>query len=173
MDDEAFGINNGKLVIRVVTCMIMIRSYVPGFSKRCTSCCWCIRNLMAGSTRRIQWRSLMVCGRVIFTFCQISDFLLQCYAFSKFSLIFKWPKSQETSIGDFLQHRHVRVDFSCKKKPRKEKLFLDAKLRFCGNSHRYWKNQKKLLAIFRRILEKLQKTPQKSWENFWNFRTIS
>ncbi len=56
--------------------MIMIRSYVPGISRRCTtSCCWCIRNRMTGSTRRIQWRSLMVSWRVIFTFHHISDFL--------------------------------------------------------------------------------------------------
>ncbi len=32
MDDEAVGINNGELVIRVVTCMMMmIRSYIPGY----------------------------------------------------------------------------------------------------------------------------------------------
>ncbi len=74
MDDEAIGINNGELVIRVVTCMIMIHLYVPGFSKRRTSCCGYIQNRMAGSTRRIQWHSRMLSGMVIFTFCQISDF---------------------------------------------------------------------------------------------------
>ncbi len=62
---------------------------------------------VAGSIRRIQWRSPMVSKRVIFTFCQISDFLQQFYTFSKFSLIFKLPKSEKTSIGDFFQHRHV------------------------------------------------------------------
>ncbi len=30
MDDEAVGINNGISVIRVVICMMMICSYVPG-----------------------------------------------------------------------------------------------------------------------------------------------
>ncbi len=34
-------------------------------------------------------------------------FLRQFYAFSIFSLIFKWPKSEETSIGDFFQEHHV------------------------------------------------------------------
>ncbi len=38
MDDEAVGINNGESVIRLLTCMIMTRSYVPWFSRRCTSC---------------------------------------------------------------------------------------------------------------------------------------
>ncbi len=33
MDDEAVGINNRKSVIHVVTCMIMIRSYISGFSR--------------------------------------------------------------------------------------------------------------------------------------------
>ncbi len=28
-------------------------------------------------------------------------------AFSKSSLIFKWPKSEEISIGDFFQYHHV------------------------------------------------------------------
>ncbi len=37
MDDEVGGINKGKSVIHIVTCMIMIRLYVPWFSK-CTSC---------------------------------------------------------------------------------------------------------------------------------------
>ncbi len=92
MDDEAIGINNGKSVIHVLTCMIMIRSYIPGFS-RCTSC-WCTRNRMGGSTQRIQWHSPMLSGRVIFTFCQISDLLRRFYTFSKFSLIFKWPKKR-------------------------------------------------------------------------------
>ncbi len=36
-----------------------------------------------------------------------SRFLLQFYAFSKFLLIFKWPKSEETSIGDFFQHHSL------------------------------------------------------------------
>ncbi len=54
-----------------------------------------------------QWCSPMVSGRVIFTFCQNSDFLLQFYAYSKFLLILKSPKSKETSIGDFFQHHHV------------------------------------------------------------------
>ncbi len=30
MDDEAVGINNGGSVIRVVTCMMMICSHIPG-----------------------------------------------------------------------------------------------------------------------------------------------
>ncbi len=30
MDDEAVGINNGKSVIHIVTCMIMIHLYVQG-----------------------------------------------------------------------------------------------------------------------------------------------
>ncbi len=122
MDDEAVDINNGESVIRIVTCMIMIRSYVPGFSRRCTSC-WCIRNQMADSTGR-QWRSPMISGRVIFTFCQISDFSRQFYAFSKFLLIFKWPKSEETLIGYFFQHHPspcVRQDFFSYKKKRKRK----------------------------------------------------
>ncbi len=127
MDDKVVGTNNGKLVIHAVTCMIMICSYVPRFSRRCTSC-QCIRNRMAGSTQGTQWCSPMVSGRVIYTFCQISDFLRQFYTFSKFSLIFKWPKSEETSmIGDL------------KTKTKKEKLILGAKTRFCGNSHIYLK----------------------------------
>ncbi len=115
------GINNGELVIQVVTCMIMIRLYVPGFSKRCISCCWCIWNQMAGSIWRIQWRSRIMSGRVIFTFCQISDFLLQFYAFSKFSLVFKRPKSEETSFGDFSSITMCKSRFFPKKKKKKKK----------------------------------------------------
>ncbi len=49
----------------------------------------------------------------------------QFYAFSKFSLIFKWPKSEETSIGDFFQHHHVeeQIFFFTKKKRKKKNWF--------------------------------------------------
>ncbi len=40
MDDKAVGINNGESVIRLVNYMMMIRPYVSGISRRCTSCCW-------------------------------------------------------------------------------------------------------------------------------------
>ncbi len=134
MDDEAVGINNRKSVICVVTCMIMIHSYAPGFSRRCTSYCWCIWNWMVCSTRRIQWHSPMVSGWVTFTFSQISDFLRQFYAFSKFLLIFKWPISEESIT--MCKSRF----FPTKKKKKKEKLILGAKMRFCGNSHKFsWK----------------------------------
>ncbi len=72
MDDKVVGINNGELVIRVVTCMTMIHSYVP--------------ECLGGS------------------YSFFAEFQIFCSIFtlsSKFSLIFKWPKSEETSIGDF------------------------------------------------------------------------
>ncbi len=74
-------------------------------------------------------------------FCQISDFLWQFYAFSNFSLIFKWPKSEETSIGTFSSIIMYKSRFLPTKK---EKLnlwlrrisvaivtFLEIKSRFC------------------------------------------
>ncbi len=83
MDDGAVVINIGESVIYVVTHMMTIRSYIPGFSRRCTSCC--------------QY-SLFAEFQI---FCGI--FML----FSKFSLIFKRSKSEETLIGDFFHHHHV------------------------------------------------------------------
>ncbi len=93
-DDKAVGVNHGKLVIHIVTCMIMIRSYIPEFST-CTSCCWCIQNQMAGSTQRIKWRSPLVSGRVIFTFCQISDFCSNFTLFLNFHSFINYQKARK------------------------------------------------------------------------------
>ncbi len=130
MDDEVVGINNGKFVIHVVTCLIMIRSYIPGFS-RCTSCSWCIRNRMADSTLRIQWRSLMVSGRVIFTFCQISDFWDNFTLFINFHSFSSGQKARKPRSATFSSIIMCKSRFF----PTKKKLILGAKKRFCGNSH--------------------------------------
>ncbi len=85
----------------VVTCMIMIRLYIIEFSRRWTSCYWCIRNRMVGSTRRIQWRSPMESGMVIFTFYQISDFLRKFYTFLNFHSFSNGQKARKPRSATF------------------------------------------------------------------------
>ncbi len=138
MNDEAVG-NNGKSVIRIVTCMTMIRRYVPGFSRRCTSCCWWIWNRMAGSTQRMQWHSPMVSGRVIFTFCQISDFSGNFTLFLNFHSFSNGQKGRKPRLATFSSITCVRVDFFLQKKnwfwALRRVSILDVKTCFCGNSH--------------------------------------
>ncbi len=93
-----------------------------GLSRRCTSCCWCIRNRMAGSTRRIQRRSPMVSRRVIFTFCRISDFLRQFYAFLNFHSFSNGQKARNPRSATFSSITVCkRIFFPTKKKKKKQK----------------------------------------------------
>ncbi len=132
MDDEVVGINNGESVICSITCMIIISSYIPGFSRRCTNCCWCIWNRMVGSTQRMQWCSPMVSGRVIFTFGQISDFWGNFTLFLNFHLFSNGQKAREPRLATFSGITMCKSRFFPTKKKKKN---LGAKTRFCGNSH--------------------------------------
>ncbi len=101
MDDEAVGINNRKLVIRVITCMIMIRLYVPGFSRWCRNCCWCIRDQMAAVHEEYNgvWA-----GNIHFLpnfrfFCSNFTLFLNFYSFSNVQKVRKpWLKTFSSII---------------------------------------------------------------------------
>ncbi len=87
--------------VKVVTYMTMIRSYIPGFSKRCASCCWCIQNRMAGSTRRMQWRSPIVSGRVIFAFLPNFRFFAAILFFLNFHSFSNGQKARKPRLATF------------------------------------------------------------------------
>ncbi len=142
MDDG--GINNGELVIHVVAYMIMIRSYIPEFSRRCTSCRWCIRNKMAGSTPKIQWHSPMVSGRIVFTFGQISDFCDNFTLFLNFYSFSNGQKVRKPRSATFTSITMCKSRFFPTKKKQKKQI-LGAKTRFCDNSHIFQKFQFLLL----------------------------
>ncbi len=139
MDDEVVGINNGKLVIRVVTCMIMIRSYILRFS-RCTSCCWCIRNQMGEGAVHKEYNGTQPNGVREGNIHFLPNFrffggnftlFLNFHSFSNGQTARK-PRSVTFSSITMCKSRF----FSTKKK-RKEKVILGAKTRFCGNRYLY------------------------------------
>ncbi len=105
---------------------------------------------MAGSKRRIQWHSPVVSGRVIFTFCQISDFLQQFYVFLNFHSFSNGQKARKPRSATFPSITMCKSRFFPTKK-NKKKLILGAKTRFCGNSH-IWRN-----VNFVEVVQKIQK----------------
>ncbi len=95
----------------------------------------CMRNQMAVCTRKILWRSPMMSWRVIFTFCRISDFLRQFYAFFKIFAHFQMAKKRgNLDRRLFPASPRVRVDFILQKKNYR-KVILGAKTCLYGNSH--------------------------------------
>ncbi len=135
MDDEVVGINNGDSVIHIVTCMIMIRSYVPGFSRRLP---------VVVDVFKVKWRAVykeyngaaqwcLGGYYLLFTkhqiFCGNFTLFLSFHSFSNGQKAKKPPLATFSSITMFKSKF-----FPTKKKPKKN-LILGGKTRFCGDSH--------------------------------------
>ncbi len=151
MDEEVVGINNGEWVIRPCSNLYDNDTFIPSREVGDVPVVVDVFECRQYKKKTTAQPKSVWEGNI--HFLPNFRFLGQFYPFSKFLLVFKWPKREETSVTfSSITTRKSRF-FHTKKKTTKN-LILSAKAHFCGNSH-----------IFQKEIKKWPREPMKPFSN--------